>query len=142
MTVDDILSAARACLKTPFRHQGRRLGVGLDCAGVAAHVAASVGCCVLDQRGYGRLPSRGQLEAALDAQPDLERVSDIAARQPGDLLLMRIKRDPQHLAILAGATIIHAYEAVAECCEHDLSPEWAARIVRVYRFRRLAGGGA
>ena len=135
MTPDDIIAAARACLGTPFRHQGRLPGIGLDCAGVAVEVARALGCAPLDVSGYGRTPAAGQLEAVLDAQPDLERV-DREDRQPGDILLLRFTGEPQHLAILTDeGTMIHSYEAVGTCCEHRLSAVWAARIVRVYRFR-------
>ena len=134
MTADDIINAARQCLGTPFRHQGRLLGFGLDCAGVAVHVARQIGVGHLDVSGYSRTPSNGQLEQSLDAQPCLERVA-LADRVAGDLFLMRFASDPQHLAICAGETIIHAYETVGQCCEHRLSSTWEARIVRVYRFR-------
>lgn len=137
MTVDDILDAARQCLGTPFRHQGRLIASGLDCAGVAIHVARQIGVGHLDVTGYGRTPANGQLERSLDAQPCLERVA-LSERSPGDLLLMRFASDPQHLAICAGETIIHAYEAAGKCCEHRLSSLWEARIVRVYRFRGMA----
>lgn len=134
MTADDIIAAARQCLGTPFRHQGRLLGFGLDCAGVAIHVARQIGVGHLDVSGYGRTPAGGQLEQSLDSQPCLSRIA-IGERCPGDLLLMRFASDPQHLAILAGDTIVHAYETVGQCCEHRLSSMWSARIVRVYRFR-------
>ena len=137
MTADDILAAARQCLGTPFRHQGRLVGTGLDCAGVAIHVAREIGAGVIDVFGYGRTPANGQLEQSLDSQPCLERVLS-ADRQPGDVLLMRFTSEPQHLAIFAGDTIIHAYESAGLCCEHRLSSMWAARIVRVYRFRGIA----
>ena len=81
----------------------------------------------------------GQLEAALDAQPYLERILDRDARQPGDILLARFNGEPQHLAILTDeGTIIHAYEPVGRCCEHLMTPGWAWRIVRVYRFIGVA----
>ena len=137
MTADDILAAARQCLGTKFRHQGRLVAFGLDCAGVAIHVAREIGAGVIDVSGYGRTPANGQLEQSLDSQPCLERVF-LEDRKPGDLLLMRFASEPQHLAICAGDTIIHAYEAAGLCCEHRLSSLWAARIVRVYRFRGIA----
>ncbi len=136
MTVDDILTAARQCLGTPFRHQGRLLAFGLDCAGVVIHVARQIGVGHLDVSGYGRTPANGQLEQSLDMQPCLERVP-INDGRPGDVLLMRFSSDPQHLAILADGSIIHAYETVGICCEHRLSSLWASRIVRVYRFRGI-----
>lgn len=136
MTQNDIIAAARACLGTPFRHQGRLPGIGLDCAGVAVEVARALGCAPLDVSGYGRTPAAGQLEAALEAQPDLERILDREARQPGDILLLRFTDEPQHLAILTDeGTMIHSFEAVGICCEHTITRGWAARIVRVYRFR-------
>ena len=136
MTADDLLSAARQCLGTPFRHQGRLIGFGLDCAGVAIHVARQIGAGHLDVSGYGRSPASGQLERSLDGQPCLERIEPIEDRQPGDLLLMRMAREPQHLAILTDPqTIIHAYESVGRCCEHRMDSAWISRIVGIYRFR-------
>lgn len=137
ITTDDILAAARQCIGTPFRHQGRLIAFGLDCAGVAIHVARQIGVGHLDVSGYGRTPANGQLEQSLDSQPCLERIP-LTSPSPGDLLLMRFASDPQHIAIYAGETIIHAYEAAGQCCEHRLSSMWAARIVRVYRFRGVA----
>jgi hypothetical protein len=67
MTADDIIAAARQCLGTPFRHQGRLLSFGLDCAGVAIHVARQIGVGHLDVSGYGRTPANGQLERSLDS---------------------------------------------------------------------------
>ena len=38
-----IVAAARACIGTPFRPQGRLPGVGLDCIGLAAWAVRAVG---------------------------------------------------------------------------------------------------
>jgi cell wall-associated NlpC family hydrolase len=138
MTADDIIAAARECIGTPFAHQGRVVGVGLDCAGVAVHAVRALGVDVLDFAGYGRTPNKGHLAAAMDAQPMLERVPNIVARSAGDILLMRFLGEPQHVGICTGGGIIHAYEAVGTCCEHDICAKWAARIVRVYRVKGLS----
>jgi len=53
-------------------------------------------------------------------------------------LLMRFMGDPQHLAIYAGETIIHAFAAGRKVCEHRLDDVWRARIVRIYRFRGIS----
>ena len=136
MRADDIIAAARACIGTPFRHQGRLPGVALDCAGLLIAVAQEVGAEYQDVPGYGPNPSGGMLEAALDAQPSLDKVP-VNARAPGDLLLMRFATEPQHLAVFTGENIIHAYSHVGQVCEHRLSSVWAARIVRGYRFRGI-----
>jgi len=132
MTADDIIAAARECLETPFRHQGRRIGQGLDCAGVVAHVADRLGLHYDAPTNYGRTPYRGLLEATLDAQTCLDRVQ---VMQAGDVLLMKWKAEPMHLAVWTGETVIHAYESVGKCVEHGLDAAWRARIVRAYRFR-------
>ena len=136
MIADNVIEAARECLGTPFRHQGRIVGEALDCAGVAVHVAERLGYGVLDVTGYGRTPVNGQLEDTLSSQPFLYQV-EIPEAAPGDILLMRFAGEPQHLAILADNTIIHAYESVEMCCEHSLTSKWAARIVKVYRFLEI-----
>lgn len=138
MTADDVVTAARACLGTPFAHQGRINGVALDCAGLAVSVAQKLGVEYADFQGYGREPYNGQLESALDTQLGIERVPDISDMQAGDLLLMRFSANPQHVAIFTGQNIIHSYESVGICCEHRLSDIWLKRIVRVYRFKGLS----
>ncbi len=135
MTADDIVAAARACIGTPFVHQGRIPGVALDCAGLVVAVAESVGVEYADHAGYGRNPANGLLESVLDVQPFLTRVFD---RKPGDVLLMRFAGEPQHLAIFTGDNIIHSYESVGKVCEHRMADVWAVRIVRVYRFKGVA----
>lgn len=131
----EIVGWARECLDTPFHHQGRIAGIGLDCAGVICHAAARAGLPYDDVPGYGRNPCRSMLETILDAQPGLVRVT--GEPQPGDVLLLRLARDPQHLGICTGAGIIHAYETVGKCVEHDMDAAWRRRIVRVYRFAGL-----
>lgn len=129
-----ILAAARACIGTPFVHQGRIPGRALDCAGLVVAVAQAIGADYRDVQGYGRTPSGRRLECALDDQPCLERIAAMD-RQPGDVLLIRFAGDPQHLAIFAGDTLIHSYARVGSVCEHRLASVWASRIVCAYRFR-------
>ena len=144
MTRDDIISAARSEIGTPFRHQGRLSGKALDCAGLIIMVAKAIGAEYIDFTGYSRHPSDGLLESALDAQSCLDRVA-LADMQAGDVLLMRFNTDPQHLAIFAGHSaiyqaegIIHAWLQARKVCEHVLTDEWRSRIVRVYRFAVVA----
>lgn len=141
MSAGKILSAARAEIGTPFRHQGRTPGKALDCAGLVCHVADVIGVEYSDQQGYGRRPSNGLLESALDAQASLDRV-EISDMKPGDVLLMKFSGDPQHLAIYAGWSdvyeddgIIHAWLQAKKVSENRLTDELRGQIVRVYRFK-------
>lgn len=135
MTADDIINAARGQLETKFRHQARLPGQFMDCVGLAVHVAQVIGADYCDLTDYSGTPSNGLLESMLDTQPCLTRVYD---RQPGDVLLMRFSKEPQHVAIYTGDTIIHTYESVGKVCEHRLDAAWAKRIVRVYRFNGVS----
>lgn len=133
MTGAKVVELARAKIGTPFRHQGRMPGAGLDCVGLVVCVAAELGIQIADRDGYGRTPSSGLLEAAAAEQPAMVAVTDDL--QEGDLLLMRFRREPSHVAIYANGTIIHALEPAGKVCEHVFSELWQSRVVRRYRFR-------
>ena len=135
-----VLVVATAALGTPFQHQGRAAGVALDCAGLCVHICRELGLIYNDAKGYPRNPYDGQLEKQLDAQPCLERAQHAEA---GDILAMRISRQPQHIGIHAGYIdghpyIIHASEEHGGTVMHRLDQLWKARIMRVYRFIEVA----
>lgn len=129
-----VINAARAYIGTPFRHQGRVKGLGVDCVGLVAGVATDLGLTVLDRTGYGRQPYRGELEAALDEQPMLARV--FGEPEPGDVLVMGFAGPPQHVGILTdNGTMIHAWESAGKVTEHTFSGSWRSRVRRVYRIQ-------
>lgn len=136
MTADDIITAARACIDTPFMHQGRLPGLALDCAGLVIVVAKAIGAEYTDVVGYSRSPSGGMLESCLCSQPSLDIITG-ADKQAGDILLIRFAGDPQHLAIFTGDTIIHSYASVGKVCEHVMDAAWEKRVVCAYRFKGL-----
>lgn len=133
MTADEIVAAARAEVGTPFVHQGRIPGKALDCAGLAV-VVASHWHAVSEPQAYGRSPHLGLLQEWVEAQDFLEPGQPVT----GALLLMRFGKEPQHLAICAGDTIIHSYGSVGKVVEHNFSNVWRARVVKAYRFRGVA----
>ena len=134
------LEVATEALGTPFLHQGRVAGIGLDCAGLCVHICRELGLDHEDSSGYPRNPYDGQLVKQLDAQPCLARISYAGT---GDILVMRISRQPQHIGIHAGYIdghpyIIHASEEHGGTVMHRLDELWNARIMRVYRFIEVA----
>lgn len=133
MRQNDIVQAARSFMGTPFVHQGRIPGRALDCAGLVIVVARTLNIEHFDVDGYGRNPHQGLLEATIDRNNCLFSVA-LNEISPGDILLMRFAREPQHLAIYAGETLIHSYEAVGKVCEHGIDATWRSRIVKAYRF--------
>lgn len=138
MIGDDVIRVAAEVQGTPFRHQGRQPGLGLDCAGLYVYVCQSLGIPHLDAVGYPRTPYDGQLERQLDAQPALRRIPKEDAKK-GDILIMRMSRSPQHITFHAGEFyghpyVIHASEMHGKVCLHRLDSDWFGRVVGAYRF--------
>lgn len=134
-----LINFAHECDGTPFKHQGRVKGRGMDCAGLLAYCLDRAGLPYIDENGYGRNPFDGVLERALDAQPSMVRIN-VSEMQPGDVLLMRVLKAPQHIGIHAGVIdghpyIIHASEQHGGVVTHRLDNLWGGRVLRVYRVR-------
>lgn len=137
---DKIIEIASACIGTPFQHQARIPGVGIDCAGLLVHCFRSLDLDHHDELGYPRNPYDGMLEKILLSQPSLVKIgkSDIEA---GDWLTMRIRTSPQHIALHAGfigghAYIIHASDQHKKVVKHRLDDMWRARITGAFRMER------
>lgn len=131
---DEIVVAARACVGTPFRHQGRLPGVGLDCAGLGIVVAKSIGIEIKDFMGYPRTPFDGMLKKMFEEQESLRQI-DVNDIDMGDVLLLRITAAPQHVAIYVGNNyMVHAYQVVGKVVEQRIDEMWRRNIVAAYRF--------
>jgi cell wall-associated NlpC family hydrolase len=134
ITKSDIVDTARQYIGTPFHHQARVKGVGIDCAGLLVCVARDLGLPHYDVQGYSRIPSGGDFKMHLDA--NLDRIAEI---EVGCILLMTFEVDPQHVAICSTQdSIIHAYFNARKCVEHILDDVWRNRINSIYRFRGVA----
>lgn len=132
--VNRFITAARACVGTPFRHQGRLPGIGLDCAGLVIHAAKAIGVTLKDYTGYPDTPFNGMLKRMCDEQIFLREIPKTDAL-PGDILLMRVREAPQHLAIVSyGNYIIHAFQNIGKVAEHGIDDLMRVKIVAVYRF--------
>ena len=129
---NNIVEFARECVGTPFRHQGRLIGSGLDCVGLVVHCMESMGLPYNDLTGYPRTPVEGKIKKCLDAEPSLEPIAEL---EPGCVILFRISKEPQHIAIYTGEGIIHSYLATKKVVESGLGLAWRRRIVKLYRFK-------
>lgn len=137
-----IVSEARTWLGTPWQHQARTKGAGVDCAGLVIGVARALGIVApdMDVNHYARVPDGHSLLAHCDAW--MQRIACSAA-QPGDVLVMRFDEHPQHLAIAVdyphgGLGVVHALDnhdrKRARVVEHRLALELRAAIVAAYRL--------
>jgi cell wall-associated NlpC family hydrolase len=136
MTREEIVAAARSYVGTPFHHQGRLKGVGIDCAGLLIGVARDLGLPHQDVRDYPDIPDGRRIAALVESQ--MTRVDD---PEPGDAVLFWMEtqtRHPQHLGILTpllgGLGLVHAYFPVRRTVEVSFTQEWRNRAVGYFRF--------
>ena len=133
MTRAQIIAAARELLGTPWAHQGRTPGVGIDCAGVVVHILRLNGIDY-DVAGYAYEPNG---ELTLHADACLTRIPR-EGFQPADVLVFRIKRLPQHVALATDKGILHSFNrgagTLSRVVETGLTEQWRAHIVAAYKF--------
>lgn len=130
-TREQIIAEARTWLGTPWHHQARLKGVGVDCIGLAIGVAKALGLSDYDIDGYGMQPD---VKALVKTIESIATRIGIADARPGDMVLINFAQHPQHLGILTDKGIIHALSRVGFVAEHRLSSEWRKNIWRAYRF--------
>lgn len=141
----DIVTAARELVGTPFHHQARLPGVGVDCVGVLILIARRFGLVApeYDFTGYPRVPDGRSLLHELDAR--LVRANGMSCAAIGDVVVMSIDRDPQHVGVLgdyAGGrlSLIHASSVATppRVIETRLMFTRAQRFVARYSFPGVA----
>lgn len=130
-----VVAAARGWLGTPFCHQGRLSGVGVDCVGLVIGVARELGLSDFDVTGYARSPDS---DALCRLAHELMQPIPPSAARPGDVLLIAIEGRARHLAIrseLAGdPAMIHAWAPQRRVVEHRIDADWAVRIRAAFRL--------
>lgn len=138
-----IVAEARGWIGTPFIHQHRVRGVGVDCAGLVICVARAVGIVPpdFDVTGYGMNPDGKSLKAYCDQH--LQLLDE--PMNLGDVVLVAWRQGPpQHLGIVVDHPsglwgMVHAenraHRAVVETRLHFGR---AMRLVAAYRFPGVA----
>lgn len=129
-----IITVARTLINTPYLHQGREPGVGLDCLGVVELTAILCGITYsfVAPTNYGRNSSRLLADG-------LERYcEEIGIFLPGTIVLCNLSTIPYHCGIITDYQgrlgLLHAYENAGRVREHALIPWWKDKIYKVYKF--------
>lgn len=133
MHADLLVSAARSCLGTRFRHQGRSAAHGVDCVGLIIIAARQAGFRAHDMLGYGRQPQPEDFNRYIRKNGLLEVVRPRA----GDVGLFDFGHGPQHAALFTARGIIHAYAPARKVIEHGFQAPWPQRLCGLYRFPPL-----
>ena len=145
VTAADVITEARAWLKTPFSHQQPHKGVGVDCTNFIARVAEASGA-VPDVEFANTYRRREDGVTMLRLLRDYMDFVETEGARPGDVLALcdeerRHPNVPRHLILLTEVEPywkgIHASEhGVAE---HRLDMRFKRRIHSAWRLRGLDG---
>lgn len=133
----DFVAFVLKLVGTPFHHQGRWPGLGLDCPGPLIVAAWHFGIKPrsFDVTGYSRVPDGAVLKALCDEH--LIPI-DYEARQIGDVLLVRFQHGhPQHLGILVDIQPDRQYWVEAEGIRHKRVLK--SRVILDERHTQLVG---
>lgn len=131
MDAQRAIDATRACIGTPFHHQGRMPGVGLDCIGLIIVAARAVGKDVRDRQDYSARPEGEKLVEALVEHG----ASPVESIMPADILLFRYDGQPQHVALVTSEnTMIHSFAPARRVVETTIGSYWKRRLISIYRF--------
>jgi cell wall-associated NlpC family hydrolase len=131
-----IVREARKLIGTPFVHQGRAPGAGIDCGGLVVVVADVCGYESKDVPPYSGQPESVDTEAALAEFCDEIHVD---AAEPGDVVTFLGSnygsKKATHMAILSDRGMIHAWDTARRTIEHAVTKGWQARIHKAFRMR-------
>ena len=133
----EIVTVAREYLDTPFHHQGRVKGVGVDCIGLLVGVAKDLGWKIHDCPAYSCRPDG--ITVVKELSQGLDKITASEATI-GDILLFWISkktRHPQHVAIKTDIGMIHTYAGAERVIEHNLNDYWISRIHSCWRYRNV-----
>lgn len=148
ITTAQIISQARKYIGTPFRHQARVLGLGVDCVGLVLCVAEDLGLHDVngapllrtDYSNYPMEPQRGDVQKECALRFRRELLTNI---QPGFVVTMKIPIEPCHAGIVSNCGdelfLIHAYNAgPMKVVEHRIDETWLRRITGVFSFPEVS----
>jgi murein DD-endopeptidase / murein LD-carboxypeptidase len=116
-----IVEAARACVGTRFRPQGRVPGLGLDCVGVVLVAAAAAGLDRFQPQAYSLA---GDHEAVVEQALVDAGCQAVAAPLSGDLLVVAPSPNRRHLGVLTPAGMVHAHAGLGRVVEGPIDPGW------------------
>ncbi len=135
-----IVEEARTWRNTPFLHQGRLKGLGVDCAGFIGEVAQNIGIKVDIPHDYRPQEDGTAMMKMLSKHLDFIETKDA---MPGDVLALcdmalRNPDVPRHLAFVTeikGGTIFIIHASEHGIREHRMNGFWVSRIHSCWRIK-------
>ncbi len=142
ITGQHVVDAARSWLGTPFHHQGRTRGIGVDCVGLTIGIASELG--LISDDDVATLPTNYR------ARPDTElmrrllnqHMQKVDIANVGDWIWISAPGNPPtHVALVCGErSMIHACAATKEVVEHPLRPAHRRMAKACFRYPGVTHG--
>ena len=129
--VADVIREARRLIGTPYLHQQRVPGVGVDCIGLAVLIGRALDLGVGDYKGYGPIPNNGEFERVIEER--LLRANPV----PGTVLLFRslTSRQAAHCGLLTdNGNLVHAFSKLGRVVEHVYAGFWPKLLISAWAF--------
>lgn len=115
MTREEVVKEAMSWLKTPYHHQARVKGAGVDCANLPAAVYEEVGLVTHINPKYSPqwMLHRDEEQFLEYIEPHAVEFLDEGQLKPGDLILWKFGRTFSHSAIVVDyPVIVHAVNGI------------------------------
>lgn len=132
-----VILRAESFIRTPFAHQGRCPGVGLDCIGVVdLSIRAVFPNFQSAPTNYEQISDGKWIIQELERRCDRVEFRDIL---PADILgFAFVNGYLQHLALAWGAgRMIHTWRGSRQCMKQDISRSWMNDLHSCWRVRGL-----
>ena len=126
----DIIREARSWIGTPWHHNQRCKGAGVDCVQFIAALAQSQGLDIGKLENYYRTPRGDELLDTMRAIPGLVETGII---QGGSILVFRVGGIPHHLAVATEEGMIHADAKVGRVVELSHRGFWDRLLVTAFK---------
>ena len=135
MKKDAIIGAAVQWLDTPYHHQARLKGIGVDCAQFVAAVYEDISGKTINTPVYSpEWHLHNKQEKLLDILISFG-CKEKDYMEPGDILTFKFGRVNSHLGILISATeFIHARLDIGKVVINSFTGEWKERHQKVFEF--------
>lgn len=133
----DFAMAVESYAGTPWMHQGRLPGVGLDCAGLVSCGLRAVGEDPIDETDYRRQPDRRRILQWL--QDHCDRI--YGEPEIGDILLFGYHMNGTHVGVRTPAGLTHAWlrdslkEGKVVTVDFSDGGYWRKCLIGVWRYR-------
>lgn len=136
VTRSELIRVGRTYIGTPFLHQGRVKGEGIDCVGFLICLFKEVGIIQSDWdfTRYNYFNDGEKIHEYILNWGDEISINLI---KPGDVVRLKMYENAQHAGLISDYGLIHVLK---KTCEHSINDKWQKRICQAYRIRNVIDG--